>query len=140
MAFELNIEHFSKHVPWGGASGNADIVKLGVDWTGASFLMSFASAKGATPIAGVTLNNAVAGSQGISLTYDAEYVHPSTGAVVGATIIRPFIPEASLEALTWGAVASDPLILFYDLLVTPSGQPQQVFCFGKFTLQPGIGD
>lgn len=140
MAFELDIEHFSKHVPWGGASGNADIVRLGVDWTSATFAMSFAASKGGTPIGGIALANAAADSQGISLTYDAGYVHPSTGAVVGATTIRPFILETALEALTWGEVASDPLVLYYDFLVTPSGEPQQVFCFGTFTLQPGIGD
>lgn len=140
MAFELNIEHPSKHVPWAGASGNGDIVRLGVDWSGASFKMTFAPSKGGTPISAMTLVGASAASQGISAAYDAAYVHPTTGAVVGATTIRPQIDEATMEALTWPADVTAPLVLYYDLLVTPSGQPQQVFCFGTFTIQPGVGD
>lgn len=140
MSFELNIEHRSKHVAWGGASGNADLVRLGVDWTGAAFAMNFATTKGGTPIAGIALVNAASGSQGISATYDSGFIHPATGAVIGATTIRPLILETALEALTWGAVAADPLVLYYDLLVTPSGGLQRVFCFGTYTLYPGIGD
>lgn len=140
MAFELPIVHRSRHVPWGGASGNADIVRMGLDLTTASVAMNFALTKGGTPIAGLALVNAAAGTQGISLTYDAGYVYPGTSVVVGATIITPFIPEAAFEALTWSGSSDDPMTLYYDLLITPSGQPQQVFCFGAFTLYPGIGD
>lgn len=140
MAFELPIEHFSKHVPWGGASGDADIIEMGVNLTGAAFAMNFATANGGTPIAGIALTTATAGSQGVSVTYDADYVHPETGEVIGASTIRPQIDEASLEALTWGADPSAPLVLRYDLLVTPSGTPQEVYCYGTFTLHPGIGD
>jgi len=140
MAFELNIFHPSKHVVWGGASGNADLVLVGNDWSGATFVMSFAATQGGTPIAGVTLGNAAAGSQGISASYDATYVHPETGAIVGATTIRPQIDETSLEALVWGSDPSADLVLHYDLLVTPVGGAQQVFCYGTFTLQPGVSD
>lgn len=140
MAFELPIEHFSKHVQWGGATGDADIIELGVDLTGAAFAMNFATTKGGTPIPGIALSAASAGSQGISVTYDADYVHPETGAVIGASTIRPQIAETALEALTWGSDPSAPLVLYYDLLITPSGAPQEVYCYGTFTLHPGIGD
>lgn len=140
MAFELLIEHFSKHVQWGGATGDADIIEMGVDLTGAAFAMNFATSKGGTPIAGIALSAASVGSQGISVTYDADYVHPETGSVIGASIIRPQIAETALEALTWGSDPSQPLILYFDLLVTPSGGVQTVYCYGRFVLYPGIGD
>ncbi|PTR08671.1 MULTISPECIES: hypothetical protein [unclassified Novosphingobium] len=140
MAFELNIFHPSKRVPWGGASANADLVLVGTDWSAAAFSMSFAATQGGTAIADIQLANAAAGSQGISASYDASYVHPETGAVVGATTIRPQIDEASLEALVWGSDPTANLVLHYDLLVTPVGGVQQVFCYGTFTIQPGIGD
>ncbi|WP_333840466.1 hypothetical protein [Novosphingobium sp.] len=140
MAFELNIFHPSKHVPWGGVSGAADFVRMGVNWEAASFKMSFAASQGATPIGELSLTNASAGAQGISASYDAGYAHPETGAIVGATTIRPQIDEASLESLTWGSDPSAPLVLHYDLLITPTGGPQQVFCFGTFTIMPGVGD
>lgn len=140
MAFELNISHPSKHVAWGGASGNADLIIVGSNWSGATFKMSFAEAAGGTPILGIQLANAAAGSQGISADYDASYLHPETGAVVGATTIRPQIDEDSLEALAWGSDPSADLVLHYDLLVIPPSSVQQVFCYGSFTIQPGVGD
>lgn len=140
MAFELNIFHPSKHVVFGGASGNGDIVLTGLDWSAATFRMSFSASQGGTPIAGMQLSNAAAGSQGVSASYDANFVHPETGAVVGATSIRPQIDETSLEALSWGSDPAADLVLHYDLLVTPPGGVQQVFCYGTFTIQPGVGD
>lgn len=140
MSFELPIVHMSKHVPWGGSTTDADIIELGVDWSGAAFAMNFATTQGGTPIAGMALSAASAGSQGINATYDSGYVHPETGAVVGATTIRPLITEATLEALAWGSDPAAPLVLYYDLLVTPSGEPQRIYCYGTFTLYPGIGD
>lgn len=140
MAFELPIEHLSRHVTFGGSSGDGDIELMGEDWSSAAFRMTFSASKGGSAISGLTLSAATAGTQGISATYDAGYIHPDTGAIVGATTIRPQIDEASFEALSWGSDPAAPLILYYDLLVTPAGQTQQVFCFGTFTIQPGVGD
>jgi len=140
MAFELPIIHESKHVPWGGATGNADFIELGVNLTGAAFAMNFALTAGGTPIAGMALSAATAGTQGVSVTWDPDYIHPETLEVVGASIIRPQIDEATLEALTWGSDVDAPLRLYYNLLVTPTGSPQEVYCFGTFTIYPGIGD
>ncbi len=143
MAFEDNIEHRSKHVPWGGTTTEADYVEIGVDWSDAAFVMNFATTAGGTPIAGLALTVQAAGTQGINATYDADYVDPETGAVAGATTIRPFITEATLEGVSWGSTPADqPLVLYYDLLVTPagSGELQRVYAHGTFTLYPGIGD
>jgi hypothetical protein len=141
MAFEDNIEHRSKRVPWGGTTTEADYVELGENWSGAAFTMQFAAAPGGAVISAMTLNAASAGSQGINATYDPDYVDPETGAVVGATTIRPLIPETTLEGLSWGSTPTDqPLVLHYDLLVTPSGGQQLIYSYGTFTLYPGIGD
>lgn len=140
MAFELPIVHMSKHVPWGGATGNADIIEMGVDLTTTAWAMDFASSKGGAPIAPLALSNATAGSQGVSVTYDAGYVHPESGEIVGASTIRPQVDETALEGLTWGTDPGAPLLLYYDLLWTRSGAPQDVYCFGTFTIYPGIGD
>lgn len=137
MAFTWNITHNSRHTPWGGATGDADMIYLGVDWSAATFRFTLAPLPGSGAI--ITLMNAAAGSQGISATYDASYVDDRTGLVVGATIIRPQIDEATFEALTWGPT-DEPLVLAHDMLVTPSGEPQFVWFDGAFTIYPGIGD
>jgi hypothetical protein len=138
MAFSFNISHHSRHTPWGGADGSADIVMLGVDWSAAAFQMALAYTLGGTPA--ITLPNASAGSQGVSATYDATYVDPDTGATVGATIIRPQINEVTFEALTWPADTTQPLVMAFDFLVTPSGEPQFVWFYGNMTIHPGVGD
>ena len=137
MAFSFPITHNSKHTPWGGASGHADMVYLGMDWSAATFRFTLAPLVGSAAL--ITLTNQTAGTQGISATYDAGYVDDRTGLVVGATIIRPQIDEATFEALTWGAT-DEPLVLFHDMLVTPSGEPQFVWFDGVTTILPGVGD
>lgn len=137
MAFTFPIVHNSKHTPWGGATGDADMIYLGVDWSAATFRFTLAPLPGSGAL--ITLTNAAAGSQGISATYDASYVDDQTGLVVGATIIRPQIDEATFEALTWGPT-DEPLVLYHDMLVTPSGAPQRVWFDGTFTILSGVGD
>lgn len=138
MAFRLDYSHPSRRVPFGGAVGDADIVYLGEDWSAAAFVMAFAAAEGSAAL--ITLTNASAGSQGVSATYDAAYLHPTTGATVGATIIRPLISETTLEALTYSSDPSAPLVLYFDLIVTPSGDQQRVFCKGTLSVYQGVGD
>lgn len=138
MAFVWNITHNSRHTPWGGATGDADMVYLGVDWSAATFRLTIAPLVGAAAL--ITLTNQTAGTQGISATYDASYVDPDSGLVVGATIIRPQIDEATFEALTWGDDTTAPLVLYHDMLVTPSGAPQRVWFDGTFTILSGVGD
>ena len=136
MAVKLDIAAF-KRVPWGGASGAADIDVAGVDWSAAAFKLDIRVSPGDTTTPLVSLTNAAAGSQGISATYDAGYVMPDS-ELVGATIIRPQIDEATLEALALGARASDPVALSYDLHITPAGGVKTVLCFGAFTIMPGV--
>lgn len=141
MSFERNYYHRSRHTPFGGSTGEGQIIMLGQNWTGAAFVWSFSTTPNApagSAATGFTLNAATAGSQGVSVTYDANYVHPKTGAVVGASIITPQIDETTLEALTFTGTAD--LVLYHDLLVTPSGQPQRCLLNGTLTIAQGIGD
>lgn len=135
MAFELNIFAF-RRAPWGGATGLADIVVLGKNWSAAAFLWQFGSP--ADLAADISLTTQTAGTQGVSATYDAGYLHPTSGAVVGATIIRPQIDETTLEALVYSGVAD--LLLEHTFYITPSGEPERVYCHGSFTIKQGVAD
>lgn len=139
-AFEDNIEIRSRHVTWGGASGEEDWVLYGYDWSGAAWVLTAHNKEGDTGTPPILLVNAAAGAEGIHATYDAAAVDP-TGVVTGATTIRPQINEATLEAISWGTTPADqPLVLHFDTLVTPVGLPQQTFNWGTITLLPGVGD
>lgn len=135
--FEWDFSHYSRHVPWGGDTGEADIVILGKDWSLSTFVWTFADSQGGT--VRITLNNALPGAQGVSAVYDADYVDPETGEVTGATVITPLISETTFEGLTWAAPAV-PLTLSHDLLITPPGLSQLAYCFGQMTIEVGVGD
>lgn len=137
-AFNYPIYHYSRHVQYGGAVGDADIIMFGPDYSTADFVMTIAASPGSAAL--INLFGAGAGDEGVSATFEDPFTHPITGEVGSATIIRPQINEASFEALTWGADITAPLVLYYDLLMTPDGAPQRGVCFGSFTLYPGIGD
>ncbi|MBK61645.1 MAG: hypothetical protein CL575_01635 [Altererythrobacter sp.] len=140
MAFVSQPRNFTvdKRVPWGGANGEADIVVLGLDWSAGTYLMEVRPEPGNTSAALLSIANASAGAQGVSVSYEAGYLHPKTGAVVGATIIRPQINETSLESLSYGADPADPVTLFYDIHATVSGRGKFVLMAGKFIIQPGV--
>lgn len=137
MAFEMNIDHYSRHTQWGGNIGDGDVVLFGEDYSAGTYLMTFKADINGSAL--ITLNNAAAGSQGISATLDASYVHPDSGEQGDATIIVPQIDEATFEALAW-ATPPVPIVLFYDLLVTPVGAAQRALFYGTFTIYPGVGD
>lgn len=137
-AFQIDLVAW-KHVPWGGALGDQDIVLMGLDWSAATFTMQVRAAAGNTGMPYVTLANAAAGAEGISATYDAAYVHPTTGVTVGGTRIRRQINQATLEAIPLNPVdPALPLVLAYDMHVTLAGLPALQFVFGAFTLNPGV--
>lgn len=127
-----------KRAPWGGINGEADIIILGLDWSAGAYAMEVRIDPGNTAGALISLGMASAGAQGISATYDSGYLHPKTGAVVGATIIRPQINETTMEGLTYGPDPSEPLDLHYDIHATITGRGKFVLMFGKFTILPGV--
>jgi len=134
MAFELPIIAF-RHAPWGGSSGLADLVRVGIDWSGATFQWAFSPKPGAEAL--IDLDNAAANSQGISATYDPAYADPTSGLAVGATTIRPLITEATLTGLADANPASADIVLYHTLYVTPAGGTKRVQCFGNFTIMQG---
>lgn len=127
-----------KRTPWGGATGEGDLVLLGVDYSAAAFLMQIRWREGDAGTAILTLANASAGIQGISATYDAGYLHPDTGAVMGATIIRRQIDEAAMEAIALASPANVTLNLKHDMHATPVGLPKSVIVYGDFFIKPGV--
>lgn len=137
MALELPITAY-KRVPWGGASGDGDLWIQSVDWSAGTPKMELREEPGGTGTALVTLNAAAAGSQGISLSYDATYVSPTTGAVVGGTRLRCQIDEATIEALLTPADPAEDLVLYYDIHITPPTLPKMVAASGTFTIKPGV--
>lgn len=129
----------TRHAPFGGATGEWDFDVLGVDWSGATFIIAAAPNEGDT--ATFTLNNASAGTQGVSATYSATKVDPITGQIVGGTTIRPQVDEVTLEAISWGSTATSlPISLFWECLVTPTGAPQRQICAGTIKLYRGVAD
>lgn len=138
MAVEKNIVVRSKRVPWGGATGEADIVVLGANYSAATFAMEIRGAPGDFGTALVSLANATAGAEGISATYEPGYVHPVSGVVVGASRIRPQINETTMEGLVTATPGDAPVEAFYDLHVTAPGQGKRLYLFGRFTYHPGV--
>lgn len=131
MAAELNIVAF-KRVPFVD-----DVVILGPDYTGAAFAMHIRSRNGDTGTPLISLSNASAGTQGISVTYDASYIYNEAGDEAPASLILIQIDEATLEALSLNNPTEKPVDLVYDLHVTPSGGVKRVELYGQFTIYPG---
>ena len=134
-----------RHVPWGGASGDQDIVIMGLNWSASTLSLQVRPTPGDTSTPLVSLANAAAGSEGISVTYDAGYIYPANGphtaligTVVGATTIRPQINQATLEAIPLPSDPTQPLGLSYDIHITPPGLPKMQLAYGSFTLFPGV--
>lgn len=132
MAAKLPIAAF-KRVPFVD-----DIAILGPDYTGAAFAMHIRNQPGDTGSPLVSLAGATAGSQGVSVTYNAAYVYNEVGDTAPASLILIQIDEATIEALALNNPTNAPLVLYYDLHVTPSGGVKRVECFGEFTIYPGV--
>lgn len=137
FAVEVNFEAY-RNAPFGGASGVADFVEWGVDLSAAAFRMEIREAPGGTGPALVTLTDAAVDAEGIHATLDMAYYHPVAGVQGMATVIRPFIAEATMQGLPAAAPARDDKVLYYDLHITVPGLPKQVYFYGTFTVKPGV--
>lgn len=127
------------HAPFGGETGDFDIQRLGVNWSAGAAVLKIASEQGGSAL--ITLTSPITGGEGIDLSYDSGMLHPTTGVATGGTLIRPLIAEATLEGLSWGQIEPDqPLKLWFDLLVTPSGGQQRYVCEGPVWIWKGIAD
>ena len=119
---------------WGGDASHVAIIILGEDLSAGAFEWKFALAEGNAAL--IALANDAAGSEGVSATYDAAYLHPKSGAIVGATIIVPQIDEATLKNAQLDGVGS----LFHSLYITPSDGKQFVERYGSLILRQGVPD
>lgn len=133
MAANIPITVVSKRVPW-----VEDLPVEGPDYSGATFKMEVRQRAGDTGTALITLNNATAGTEGISCTYDTGYVDPETAEIFAASVILFQIDETTMEALAGGTPTDSPIELHYDVHVTPVGGKKFVLCYGSFTYWPGV--
>lgn len=129
-----------RNVPWGGAGGGEEFVFLGENLAGADYQLQIRTAPGNRTGAALvdlatTANPAI---DGLTWAWDAGYLDPQTGAVVGATIITPLILDTTLEGLPWPTERDKPIELAYDFLVTRVGGIQRIEACGKFILYPGV--
>lgn len=131
MAAELNIAAF-KRTPFVDS-----IAILGPNYTSASFLMHIRNKNGDTGTPIISLASATAGTQGISVTYNAAYVYDDVGSTAAASVILIQIDEATLESLALNNPTDKPVELAYDLHVTPSGGIKRVEIYGQFIINPG---
>lgn len=136
----LDIVVQSRNVAFGGDGGLGDIVFLGWDWSDAvAIRLQVRAEPGDTAAPLLSLAKAPAGSAGISAIYDATLIDPDTGRTWGGTIFTLMVPATALRALPWDPAAPDaPAKLAFDLLVTPPGEPEQLFAFGRWTQFAGV--
>jgi hypothetical protein len=134
MAAELNISA-DKRVPFVD-----DVVFIGPSWVGAAFLMHVRNNPGDTGSPLIALTAATAGTQGISVTFDATYDYVLDGVSFSepASILKIQIDEGTIEALTLGTPCDKELTLAYDLHVTPSGGIKARELYGQFIINPGV--
>lgn len=129
-----------KRVPFIDEDG-ATIVFVGENFAGGTYAMHIRNNPGDTGDPVLSLAGATAGTQGISVTYDATYDYvDETGADQSgpASLVLIQIDEATLEGLSLGTPTDKPVTLHYDLHITPSGAPKRVVSQGKFIINPGV--
>lgn len=129
-----------KRVPFLDEDG-ATIAFVGEDFSGGTFLMHVRNSPGDTGDPILSLAGATAGTQGISVIYDPDYIYVDERGVEQtgpASLVLIQIDEATIEALSLGTPTDEPVILHYDLHVTPSGAPKRVVAEGKFIIKPGV--
>lgn len=129
-----------KRVPFIDEDG-ATIVFVGENFAGGAYAMHLRGNPGDTGAPILSLAGAAAGTQGISVTYDAEYIYEDEKGVEQegpASLVLIQINETTLEGLSLGTPTDKPVALYYDLHVTPSGAPKRVVSQGKFIINPGV--
>lgn len=136
----INLEA-DKRVPFVDDDG-ATWVFVGEDWHDAAFSMEIRHLPGDTGVSLVSLSNASSGSEGISCTFDDGYPYTDPWAkedvTAEASLVLAQIDESTLEALSLGTPYDKPIVLYYDLHVTPDGGVKRVAAQGRFTINPGV--
>lgn len=129
-----------KRVPFLDEDG-ATIVFVGEDFSGGTYLMHVRNNPGDVGDPILSLAGATAGTQGISVTYDTDYLYVDERGVEQtgpASLVLIQIDEATIEALSLGTPTDQPVNLHYDLHVTPLGGVKRVASQGQFIILPGV--
>ena len=109
---------------------------VGLDFTGGTFALQVRDYVAAEGSALLTLGNATAGTQGLSVVVTEE-----DGLDVSTLTIQ--IDEATIDALRpWPAngqkAKSGAVALRYDLIITATGLPKSRWLEGAFTIAEGV--
>ncbi len=108
---------------------------VGLDFTGGTFDHAGPPAAGTAGDPLLSLTNATAGLQGLSVAVTEE-----SGLDVSTLTIQ--IDEATIDALlpasTNGQKAGTDVGLFYDLIITATGFPKSRWLEGSFTIAEGV--
>ena len=123
----------SKRVPF-----DLSIAIMGVDYSGAVLAMQIRTEPGNTATPLIDLTTAAPPAQGLSASYNSGFPDPEEELPNGASTVRIIISEATLEGLPYAGDPAKPLTLFYDIHITPSGGAKQLFCGGRFVVNPGV--
>lgn len=114
------------------------IPEMGANYTGATLAAEIRALPGDSGSALITLGTTTPPAEGLSVTYDAAYVDPLGELPNGASLVRMLIAESTLEGLAYAADPSQPVVLHYDIHLTPSGGSKFVYARGTFTVNPGV--
>jgi hypothetical protein len=115
------------------------IARMGINLTGATLACEIRNRPGDSGTPLITLGNASAPTQGLSISYDSGFPDPLGKLPNGASLLRIIISEATLEGLAYAADPAQIVTLSYDIHVTPSGGGTKfVFASGAFIVNPGV--
>lgn len=114
------------------------IVRMGINLAGSALSCEIRGRPGDTGSAIISLSSATPPSQGLSIAYNGAFVDPLGKLPPGASLLRIIISEATLEGLAYAADPAQPVVLHYDIHVTPTGGTKFVFASGTFTINPGV--
>lgn len=108
---------------------------VGLDFTGGTFAMQVRLLPGTAGDPLLSLTNATAGLQGLSVAVTEE-----SGLDVSTLTIQ--IDEATIDALlpasSNGQKAGTDVALFYDLIITGAGLPKTRWLEGSFIIAEGV--
>lgn len=129
---------------------NQEIAFIGDNFTGATFRMQLRLTPDApgTPLATATMTLLYGGTDTLAnfvrLTQIPQSLAEAAVAsgdytmdtVTGLSLVKLSIPAAAMALAQWPAPElGDDLILAYDLLVTPTGEPEVKIAYGPFTVR-----
>ena len=115
-----------------------NIPEMGANYTGATLAAEIRTSPGGSGDPVIALATATPPTQGLSVTYDAAFVDPLGELPNGASVVKMLVAETTLEALAYAADPAVPVVLHYDIHLTPDGGTKFVFARGTFTVNPGV--